>query len=193
MGAMLDACRDAADLIDRASKRRMPVLVAVDGRSGVGKSTFAASLADATGAAVIEGDAFYAGGLAVRSDTPAERADACIDRPKLRVVLEHLKAGRPSTFRPFDWEFFDGRLSTAAVTVEPQPVVILEGVYAAHPDLADLLDVKLLLCTSAAVRHQRLIEREGTIGPWERQWHEAEDWYFSKLAKPHRFDRIIMI
>lgn len=39
-----------------------PFVVAIDGRSGVGKSTFARDLAERLGAALVEGDDFFAGG-----------------------------------------------------------------------------------------------------------------------------------
>jgi uridine kinase len=185
-------CGEAAALIARSGRRGAATLVAVDGRSGVGKSTFAAALAAAGSTArIVEGDAFYAGGLKVWTDTAERRADACIDRPKLRSVLENLKAGRSATYRPFDWDAFDGSLSLPAVTVQPSGIVIVEGVYSAHPELADLLDVSILLTAPDAVRLGRLMQREGTIGPWERQWYEAEDWYFANVVKPGDFDLIL--
>jgi uridine kinase len=54
-----------------------PVVVAIDGRRGAGKSTLPRSLARTLGAAVIEGDDFYAGGSAEQWDmmSPAARAD----------------------------------------------------------------------------------------------------------------------
>ena len=192
MGAIVDPGFDVAtELIERASMRGSPVLVAIDGRSGTGKSTFAAALGSVHHAPVIEGDAFYAGGVGVRTDTAERRADACIDRPKLRAVLEQVKAGRTAAYRSFDWDIFDGSLRDLATTVKPGKIVIVEGVYSSHHDFVDLLDDKILLTAPDAVRHQRLIQREGSIGPWERQWHEAEDWYFSRLAADSHFDLII--
>lgn len=188
---MNPAFNDAIGMIDRAATRGLPVFVAVDGRSGAGKSTFAAALAAATDASLIEGDAFYAGGMELRNDTPEQRAQACIDRPKLRGVLEHLRSGRATTFRPFDWDAFDGSLSGPTCTVEPGKVIIIEGVYSCHPDFADLLDIRILLTATDPVREKRLLEREGSIGPWERQWHEAEVWYFANVAIADHFDLII--
>ena len=52
-----------------------PVVVALDGRSGVGKSTLATAIADRLGAVVIEGDDFYAGGVGILGDSPECRAD----------------------------------------------------------------------------------------------------------------------
>jgi uridine kinase len=87
-------CSEAIALIEQAARRCLPVVVGIDGRSGAGKSTFAVALAAASRARLIEGDAFYAGGLELRSDTAEQRAHACIDRPKLRGVLESLRSGR---------------------------------------------------------------------------------------------------
>lgn len=168
-----------------------PFLVALDGRSGAGKSTLARALSDTLNGAVIEGDDFYAGGTGLRSDSAVSRAAACIDWSRQRQVLEDLAAGRPAQWRAFDWEAFDGRLRDAPTILEPTPVVILEGVYSARPELADLLDLRLVLAVPEELRLRRLADREGTIGPWERQWHEAEAYYFETVIPLTRFDAVI--
>ena len=79
------------------STRGRPVLVAVDGRSGVGKSTLAARLGTRVGGAHVDGDDFYGGGdeAALAALTPAQRAKAVIDWRRLRAeALEPLPAGR---------------------------------------------------------------------------------------------------
>lgn len=188
---LLDAAVLADHISSHASRKTQPCIVALDGRSGAGKSTLAAGLADRLDAAVIAGDDFYAGGVAMRSDSPAERALACIDWTRQRAVLEALRQGREASWRAFDWEAFDGRLEAAPTRLSPRPIVILEGVYAARPELADLVDVKLLLLVGDAVREARLLAREGDVGPWERQWHEAETHYFTQTMPFDRFDVIL--
>lgn len=182
--------RDTIGLIECAAEHWRPVLVGIDGRSGAGKSTFAAALAEAISGQIVEGDAFLAGGVNLRRDTPEQRADACIDRPKMPSVLEALHAGRAATDREFDWDAFDGSLSQKLTTVASRRVIVVEGAYSCHPDLADLLGVKIKLQIADGSRERRLIEREGFLGPWERQWHEVEDWYFSNLAVDTHFDLI---
>ncbi len=75
--------------------------------------------------------------------------------------------------------------------MEPRPVVILEGVYAARPELADLLDLRVSLVAPDDVRLARLTERERTIGRWERQRHEAEDFYFKDIMPTASFDIVL--
>lgn len=182
---------NALRLIEQARRRTRRVVVAVDGRSGVGKSTFAAALAAASDAVVVEGDDFYAGGVEVGRDTAEQRADACIDRPKLIGVLQQLRSGVAAPYRPFDWNAFDGSLKSPVRIVPPADVVIVEGVYSGHSDLHALVQVRILLTAPDELREQRLVAREGSIGPWERQWHEAEEWYFSRLATATQFDLIV--
>jgi uridine kinase len=192
-------CFDASDIAalvaairERARNLAEPCVVALDGRSGAGKSTLAAKLARGLGACVLEGDHFFAGGAAVRSDARQDRVQACIDWRRQRPVLEALRTGRKANYLAFDWDAFDGRLCTERTIIDPHPVIVFEGVYTARPELADLVDLRLLLEARDRMRQVRLLEREGSLGAWERQWHEAEDWYFAHVAPQHAFDAIVV-
>lgn len=194
-----EAMRDriAALLVDRVR----PVIVALDGRSGAGKSTLASVVAadlcrqPPVEVSVIEGDDFYGGGSPDYWDSlSAEKKVAhVIDWRRQRPVLERLRSGRAATWLPFDWEAFDGRLASTAMRCEPTGVVILEGAYSGRPELADLLDLRVLLDTSPAPRRARLIEREGhgVVDEWYARWSEAEEHYFGSIMPPDRFDLVL--
>lgn len=167
-----------------------PAIVGIDGRSGVGKSTLARAIAEETSATVVAGDDFFAGGTTLIDAPPEHLADLCIDRQRLLTVLEDLRSGRPAAWRAFDWEAFDGRLEVDLTRVAPADVIIVEGVYSCHPDLHPALDLRVLAKVAPHVREDRLQAREGEIGPWERQWHAAEDCYFATLAPETAFDRV---
>lgn len=176
----------ARRVLERSSAGRA-LVVGIDGRSGVGKSTAAQWLADKTGGIVIDGDSFFAGGVGIRSESPQVRSDMCIDRPKLSGVLEGLRSRRIVSYRPFDWDAFDGSLSPQEIRIVSSSIYILDGVYSCHPDLDDLVDLRTCAYVSDQTRMNRLLEREGQIGPWERQWHEAEEWYFRYVMPLQRF------
>jgi para-aminobenzoate synthetase len=181
-----------ADLLAaRAEGLDRPFTVALDGRSAAGKTTLAAVLAGILDAAVIEGDDFYAGGTEVRSDRPADLVAACIDWPQQRAVLEALRSGGQAAWHAFDWDAFDGRACAELTVLAPKPIVILEGVYSARPELSDLIDLAVFVRADEGVREARLIAREGQIGPWERQWHAAEDYYFEFVRPLTSFDALI--
>jgi uridine kinase len=189
---------DPAAAMTRAIRdlgRHRIVLVAIDGHSGAGKSTLADEVGRQVGAAVIDGDDFYAGGTASQWDamSPAEKVDHCIDWRRQRPVLEALARGERATWHAYDWEANDGRLMSAPTVSAPAPVVILEGVYSARPELADLLDLRVLCDAPAELRHRRWVEREGEryLDDWARRWAEAEDWYFTHVMPPESFDLIL--
>ncbi len=174
----------------RAQALDRPFVVALDGRSAAGKTMLAAALAEVMDAAVIEGDDFYAGGVGLRTEPPAALVAACIDWHHQRIVLEALRAGRQAAWHAFDWETFDGGRCTELTVKAPRPVVILEGVYSARPELADLVDLSVLVRADEGVRESRLLAREGVIGPWDRQWHFAEEYYFEFIRPLTSFDMV---
>ena len=188
--------RELVALINESSRDRVdPLIVAIDGRSGAGKSTLASALAQQLGAAVIDGDDFYAGGTSQEWDamTPAQRADHCIDWRRQRSVLEAVAQGREATWHAYDWEADDGRLSDRSRTCRPARVVILDGAYSARPELAGLLDLRVLLDVPDEVHREQLRQREGEHyrQEWEARWASAEDAYFTSRMPPEAFDLVI--
>lgn len=186
-----DTASLVATLLERARELERPCIVAIDGRSGAGKSTLAGKLSEELDAGVLPGDDFFAGGVHVRPDSPRDRARDCIAWHRQRPVLEALRAGRDASYFAFDWDAFDGRLQVEPSQHRPRAVIVFEGVYSGRPELSDLIDLRVLLRVSETTRLARLLAREGTISAWERQWHEAEDWYFAHGTPPSAFDVIV--
>jgi uridine kinase len=167
------------------------------------KSELAALVAEAVDAVVVPSDDFYASDVtnadwAARS--PAERVADVIDWRRLRAeALEPLLAGRTATWYPFDFEAGPRRdgtfpLATAPVTREPAAVVILDGAYCSRPELADLIDLSVLVDVSAAERRRRLAERDGEAytATWQQRWSAAEDYYFSAVRPPSSFYLVVV-
>jgi para-aminobenzoate synthetase len=168
-----------------------PLIVALDGRSAAGKTMLAAALGERLDAGVIEGDDFYAGGVAVRAEPPAAMVAACTDWQHQRLVLDLLRSGRQASWNAFDWEAFDGQACTELTVMSPKPIIILEGVYAARPELADLIDIAIMVRADEGVRESRLLARQEHTGPWEKQWHAAEDYYFEFVRPLTSFNMLV--
>lgn len=127
--------------------------------------------------------------------TEAKVAD-CIDWRRLRKeALEPLLAGRPASWHPFN--FISGfGLSKEVIERKPAAVIILDGAYSCRPELADIVDLSVLIeMTDDKLRRQRLLAREGHdfMTEWHKRWDVAEDHYFSQVAPRAAFDLIITI
>jgi len=176
----------AARRVTRAAARwragRAGVLiVAIDGHGASGKSTIAAAAAEATGAALVHTDDFFLPG-----GGPGRGLDQYYDWRRLRAqALEPLRARRGASFRRFDWD--RGRGLGGLVTVDPAGLVLVEGVFSASPQLADLVDRTVFVDTPERERLRRL---RGRIAPeeWDDDWLIAEQAYFGLTRPPASFD-----
>ncbi|NIH86669.1 uridine kinase [Amycolatopsis granulosa] len=149
-------------------------LVAVDGPSGAGKTTFAARLVDtfrARGATT---------GL-VATDHYATWDDPVAWWPRLVTeVLRPLAAGRPAVYRPVDWTTGAPRPGPIR-TVHPVDVLVLEGVSAGRASIRPALSA---LCwvegPDPETRLARAVRRdgEGVRGPLAA-WQQFEQGWFA--------------
>jgi len=184
--------------ISRLLKRKNPVLVALDGRSGTGKSTIAQVIASRVEGIIVVSDDFYSGGNddAWSGFSAKEKVDKGIDWQRMRVqVLEPLLANKPASWHPLDFEPEIGWIGWKEETVklDPAPVILIDGVYSARPELSDLVDLAVLVEADDEVRRQRLVIREGQgfMERWHRLWDCAEDYYFTHICPRSSFDIVV--
>lgn len=178
-----------------------PLLVAIDGRSGTGKSTIAELVATSFGAAILHTDMFFAAHVTNAewdAMSGAERARDCIDWVRLRrEAILPLLDGNMAEFQEFDFSArrADGSfaLSESLSRIGSRPIVLMEGAYAARPELADLVGLSVLVEAPEAVRRERLAAREDEafLSEWHRRWDPAERHYFGRVRKPESFDLVV--
>lgn len=180
----------AAELRARIDR---PVVIAIDGPSCAGKSILATAVALRARAGVVEGDDFYNRMLprlsVAQRDQMSDAAvvDAVIDWKRLRdEALLPLRARQPVTFQPYDWDADDGRLAPPK-SIPAADVIIVDGVYGARPELADLVDGAVYLDLDPQIRARRYGERENDPA-WVRFWERGEAHYFSAVRPPVSFD-----
>jgi len=154
-------------------------LVAVDGRGGAGKTTFANRLSVAAdGAPVVHTDDFASW------EEPVEWWPRLLEQ-----VIERLVAGEPARFRRYDWE---ARQLAEWCVVDPVPIVIVEGVSAGRREWAEHLSYVIWIETPRAVCLQRGIERDGpeAAALWN-QWSAEEDAHFVRDPTRRRADLVV--
>ena len=139
-----------AGLAARIAALPSPVVIAVDGRSASGKTTFAARLA-----AALECQC-------VHSDDLAWNHSFFDWWPLLtEQVLRPFKAGRAVRWTPDAWSEH-GR--SGAICVQPAAVLIVEGVSSSRRELSEWIDYSVWLETDSQLTQTRGLERDGPDG-----------------------------
>jgi uridine kinase len=180
----------------------VPMILAIDGGSGCGKSTIAAMVAGTVDGVVVPSDDFFAADITDEGwdarDAAARVADV-LDWQRLRQeALEPLLAGRAASWHPFDFDAGtrpDGSYAMAShvVTRHPSGIVVLEGAYSSAPQLANLVELSVLVDVPVEERHRRLVARDGDTfaAAWHARWDPAEAYYFSRVRPASTFDLVV--
>ncbi|MGH3310095.1 MAG: uridine kinase family protein [Streptomyces sp.] len=147
-------------------------LVAVDGHAGSGKTTFAGRLAVALGGAPV-----------LHLDALASH-DAFFDWTGrlTEAVLSPLSHGRSARYRVYDWARGEFPADPAAESVlDPEPVVVVEGVGAGRRALRPYLACLLWMDMSPAQAWRRGRKRDGPeLTEFWRAWTRAERTHFAE-------------
>ena len=180
----LDDVGDGITRIAAAARRAAPQagatrVVAVDGRSGSGKTSLAALLSGRLRAPVVSLEDLYGGW-----DGLEHGIDLLVS-----AVLEPLAAGRAARVPRYDW--IAGKWAVPVV-LEPPDVLIVEGVGAGARRAAAFESVLVWLEVPAPARKQRAIARDGaTFAPYWDQWAAQEDLMLARERTPDRADIIL--
>jgi uridine kinase len=188
----------------RARRGRVPhpFTVAIDGRSGSGKSTVAGQVARGLHAALVSTDDFFAAGITDEGwngRSAEQRAADAVDWRRLRAeALEPLRGERSALWHAFD--FAAGRRPDGTYGLRAEPtkvpanqIIILDGAYSSRPELADLLDYTVLVETAEPTRQARLAARENAdfLTAWYLRWEGAEEHYFTQVRPTAAFHLVV--
>ena len=142
-----------------------PVVIGIAGGSGSGKTTVLARIIDAFGSdqiAVLDHDAYYQD---LADYPPEERETFNFDHPdalETKLMREHLDAltqGEPIE-KPI-YDFTTHRRKEETETIEPRPVVIIEGILVlAERELEEAMDIRIYVDTADDIRLMRRIRRD---------------------------------
>jgi uridine kinase len=181
-----------------------PVVVALDGGSGAGKSTIAERLVRLADMAVVRLDDFYQT-VIPESELPRksveERLGAVLDWSRVRSeALVPLRAGRPGRWHAFDFVRGLGEAGTYSLKEEltevaPATTVLVEGAYSASPPLRDLIDLAVLVDVPDELRRLRAAARGDDadfLAEWHGIWDEVEAYYFGQVCPPESFDLVVV-
>ena len=181
---------EAVALLVKRLNKQDRLVVALDGMSCSGKTTFARALADRFGGSVVHMDDFF-----LPRDRFTEEAQALpggnMDRQRFQQeVLRPLAAGRDFAYTPFSCQ--DQALLPEKVPVTG-PLVVVEGAYALLPEWGQYYDLALFLQVSMEEQQGRLLLRNGAKGmvPFLQRWIPREEAYFAACNVKARCDFLV--
>ena len=142
-----------------------PIVIGIAGGTGSGKTTVANVILDAVGRhriAYLPHDAYYRD---LSDLPPVQKAEVNFDHPnslETELMIEHvkeLKAGKAVDIPVYD--FSTHSRTNRTIHVEPQPVIIVEGILIfAEKKLRELFDMKLFVDTDPDIRFIRRLQRD---------------------------------
>ena len=187
------------------SIKQAPIVVAIDGGSGAGKSTLASVINHEFDIVLIPLDDFFSANIPDSEwdkFTVAEKLKNVFDWNRLRNdVLEPLLAGKPTKWHAFDFQSglrVDGTygMETEPKELPPANAIVIEGAYSSSPEIADLVDMTILVDVPIKERHARLETRDEDhdfLEKWHLRWDEVEVYFFNQVRPKNSFDMIVEI
>lgn len=156
---------DILDTIKNLQYKDYPILIGIEGFGGSGKSTLAAKLNDSLGdtSYIIQTDDF----VIEEKLTLVSPDMECYDLERLeKEVLIPAKNNGIVRYRKLNWDTFElGEL----VHVPPVDYLIIEGISAYHPSIANYYDLKIWVDTPIEIATRRGREKDaGTVN--EQHW-----------------------
>ena len=167
-----------------------PLVLALDGRCGSGKTTLAAALQEQFPACtVLHTDDFYLP-PARRIPDWAHTPCANMDLARLRdEALRPAYAGQPVQYRAYSCR--EGAYQPAQ-ELPTQPLVILEGSYSHHPLLTGYETLRVFVTCSKEEQTRRLQAREGErYANFAARWIPLEDGYFAEYRIEETADFVV--
>lgn len=134
------------------------IIIAIDGMSGSGKSTYAKAISERVSATVIHMDDYFL--------RPEQRTEERLNTPGGNVDVERLisevivpaSKGEAFTYKPFDCHTMSFK---EAKIIKPEKLIILEGSYSCHPSLFSYSDLHVFLTTDRLTQIKRILLRSG--------------------------------
>ena len=177
-------------VISDALTQKTPLLVAIDGRCGAGKTTVAARLAEKFGCNVIHTDDFF---LAVKKRTPERllTPGGNIDVERLSCeVMTPLLSGLPFSYRPYDCHTDNLK---PPVEITPTRLTVIEGSYSCHPMLWDSYGLRVFIDVDPKTQLERIRARNGEDAAkvFESRWIPLEEKYFAAYSVKEKCDVVV--
>jgi uridine kinase len=185
--------RAACSVIEARKRDGERLFVAIDGGAGAGKSMLASGIREhLKSVSILRTDDFF---------RPLnEHPIAGLSAEKLYELyfpwermcdeaLIPLHRGETAKYQRYDWS--TNRLLDW-VSVNPNEIVLVEGVYSSRPEVRPMLDTIIFVEAPRAERMRRVLARDPNSSAWLTPWMSAEDWYIDQIRPQDTADLLLL-
>ncbi len=168
------------------------VLLAIEGGSASGKTTLGKTLEAFYDCTLVHMDDFFLR-PEQRSAERFSQIGGNIDWERfLSEVLQPISNGKPTEFRRFDCSSMS---LSEKVTLEQKKLIVVEGAYSMHPNLAEYYDLSVFLDISPQLQSERIRSRNSSqmAKRFFEEWIPLENTYFAATDIKHRCDITVNI
>lgn len=173
--------------VSQSAVKGKHIVLAIDGPSASGKTTFAAMLAEKYDAPIVHMDDFF-----LRPEQRTEQRymqpGGNIDRERfLSEVCPHLGDGKEFSYDRFDCHRM---CLTERIVIPQNSLLLVEGTYSLYPEFLPYYTIKIMLTISEDLQRERIIKRNGEEGYriFAEKWIPLENRYFSEFHTPINAD-----
>lgn len=166
--------------IEELLQRDKPVIIAIDGMCGSGKSFLADRLKASYECNVFHMDDFFLP-LEMKTEERLSQPGGNVHYERFsEEVLSSLLKNEKVTYRPYIcglWRLGEVR------SLEPKKLNIIEGTYSLHPTLRDAYDLKVFLTVADQLQLERIMRRSGEekLQQFINRWIPLENLYFNHM------------
>lgn len=168
------------------------LLIAIEGRTGAGKTTISQHLQETFDCNIFHLDDFYLQGWQ-RTPERLSQVGGNVDYERFREeVLEPVLQGETVHLRPFDYLTMDFDESRFA-DIPAKRLNIIEGSYSMNPYFGDPYDLRIFMDVGGQDQIGNILRRQGDaeIEDYENKWIPKVDTYVEQYDVKNRCDLVI--
>ncbi|WP_189655282.1 uridine kinase [Bacillus sp. HNG] len=168
------------ETIKKINELDKPIILAIDGRCGSGKSGLAEMLKQEVDSNVFHMDDFFLPFDMKTKERLTKPGENVHYERFNKEVLTPLLQGKKVIHQPYNCQIreFDQPIHT-----EPKKLTIVEGSYCMHPSLQPFYDIKIFMTINKEIQLERIRKRNGEerLQDFNNKWIPMEELYFSEL------------
>lgn len=178
--------------IDELIQNPTPVYLAIEGRSGAGKTSLAKIIGSRYDCNIFHMDDFF---LRPGQKTLERLAEVGGNIDYERFTQEVIQGLKSNAEFKYQWYSCRTLKLEKAQLVKPKKLNIIEGVYSMHPNFKDIYDLKIFLDVDEKTQLERIANRSGKalLARFIKEWIPKENEYFQELKIKEKSDIILRL